>query len=291
MAVFFCKEFIRDLAEHSEANFASKVMAKVCNAAGEFEFARDDHEYKGIDGGFIRYISQRPNYYRAIYIRRGGDIYWYRAGRHEVEERLTPPAEPVQGIAIGKAPEGVDAMEEHRHPKYTKSLRPRYLREVFAARSLIPHRQMILVSPTLAATTIGPLGLTGRLIDRNIELGGCVTVITRPPRDADIGTYRWLESRGVDLLLHKRLNARLYYFEVDVENLDREMTRVRSIAVVGSAELTDKGLNSQLREGEEADEELSYEISEEDLDGAMEFCLDLSGEAVDLNTYLQQRNL
>jgi len=291
MPVFFCKEFIRDLAQHAEPNFAGKVMAKVCNAAGEFEFARDDHRYKGIEGGYIRYISQRPDYYRAIYIRRGDDIYWYRAGRHEVEDRLASPAEPIAGMAIETAPDGVDAMEDHRHPRYTMSVRPRHLREVLAARSLIPHRQLILVSPRLTATTVGPLGLTGKLIDRNIEFGGQVTVITRPPRDADISTYRWLESRGVDLLLHERLNARLYYFEVDVENLDREMTEVRSIAVVGSAELTEHGLNNQLPSGEEPDEELNYEIADDDMDGAMEFCLELIGRSVNLGTYILQRNL
>ncbi len=92
-------------------------------------------------------------------------------------------------------------------------------------------------------------------------------------------------------MLHESLNARLYYFDVDVENLDPEMTGVRSIAVVGSAELTEQGLNNQLRVGETADEELNYEIAEDDMDGAMEFCLELTGRSVDLGTYILQRNL
>lgn len=291
MAVHFCIEFIRDLAEHPEPNFAAKVMAKVCDAQGEFQPAKDDHEYKGIEGGYIRYISQRPNYYRAIYIRRGADIFWYRAGRHEVEDRLAPPPSPIAGTAIGAAPEGVDAMAVHRHPRYTKSMRPRFLREVIAARTLVPHRQLILVSPRLTPTTMAPPGLTGRLIDRAIEFGAQVTVITRPPRDAEIGAYRWLAARGVDLLLHERLNARLYYFEVDAARLDTEMTNVRSVAIVGSAELTERSLNHQLPEGQTADEELSYEIAEDDVDGAMEFCLELTGEAVDLTTHAQRRNI
>lgn len=291
MGLYFCKEFIRDLAEHSEPNFAAKVMAKVCNSQGEFEIARDDHEYKGIPGGYIRYISQRPNYYRAIYIRRGDDIFWYRAGRHEVEDRLAAPAEPLQGVPVGATPDGTDLMEGHRHPRYTKSLRPRFLREVIAARSLIPHRQLILVSPRLTASTIGPLGPVGRLTDRAMELGGKVTVITRPPRDTEIGAYRWFASRGIDLLFHDKLNARLYYFEVDTDQLDSEMSKVRSIAVVGSAELTERGLNQQLPEGEAPDEELCYEIAEEDIEGAMEFCLELTDGTIDLAGYLMQRNL
>lgn len=290
MALYFCKEFIRDLAEHPEPHFAGKVMAKVCNNQGEFEIARDDHEYRGIAGGYIRYISQRPNYYRAIYIRRGDDIFWYRAGRHEVEDRLAPPPE-LQGVPLGATPPGVDLVEDHRHPRYTKSLRPRFLREVIAARSIVPHRQLILVSPRLTTSAIGPLGPVGRLTDRAVELGAKVTVITRPPRDADINAYRWLAARGTELLFHSRLNARLYYFEVDEAKLDPELSNVKSIAVVGSAELTEAGLNQQPAQGETADEELCYEIGEDDIDGAMEFCLELTDGTIDLQGYLAQRNL
>lgn len=291
MAIYFCKEFIRDLAEHPEPNFASKVMAKVCNGRGEFEIAKEDHEYKGIQGGYIRYISQRPNYYRAIYIRRGDDIYWYRAGRHEVEDRLQPPGEPLEGVKLAPAPGGVDAMETHRQPRYLKSLRPRFLHEVIATRSLIPHSQLILVSPRLTATMIGPLGPIGKLVTRAKEFGAQVTVITRPPRDRDIPGYRWFASRGVDLLFHEKLNARLYYFEVDEKQLDPELAHIRSIAVIGSAELTEHGLNQNLPQGELADEELCYEVADDDIEGAIEFCLDLTNETIDFTGYVARRNL
>jgi hypothetical protein len=290
VTVFFTKEFIRDLAEHPDPNFAGKVMAKVANADGLFEPAVDDHRYKGIEGAFIRYISQRPHYYRAIYIRRGADVYWYRAGRHSVEDRLQAPAEPLGGVAIGPAPDGLDLLQAHRHPRYTKSTRPRYLREVIAARSLIPHRNLILVSPRLTATIIAPTGAVGRLTDRAQEFGASVTVITRPPHDRDLNAHRWLASRGVDLKFHDRLSARLYYFEVDEEQLDPELKNVRSIAIVGSAELTERGLNQQLPEGQEADEELCYEVEEEDVEGAMEFCLELTDGTVDFGTYIAMRH-
>ena len=69
------------------------------------------------------------------------------------------------------------------------------------------------------------------------------------------------------------------------------MSYIRSMAVVGSAELTERGLNYQLPDGETADEELSYEIAEGDVDGAVEFCLELTGESVDLTTHAQRRNI
>ena len=286
MAIYFCREFIRDLAQHPDAHFASKVMSKVCNADGEFEPAGNDHRYKGIEGAFIRWVTEKPNYYRAIYIRRGADVYWYRAGRHDVEDRLQPPSQPLEGTAIGSTPDGTDLVASHRNPRYTKSIRPRFLREVIASRFLVPHRQLMLVSPRLSATMISPVGLVGRLIERVQGLGGSTTVITRPPPQRDVSAYRWLASRGVDLLLHERVNARLYLFEVDSEKLDPEIAHVRSIAIVGSAELNEKGLNFQLPDGQTADEELCYEIADNDIEGAMEFCIELTDGTVDFDTYI-----
>ncbi len=272
-------------------------MAKVCTSDGEFEPAKEDHRYKGIEGAFIRYISQRPNYYRAIYIRRGDDVYWYRAGRHNVEDRLEAPSDLSSAASVGQTPSGVDAMEQFRHPRYMKSTSPRYLREVLSARTLIPHKQMILVSPSLTKTLISPVGLIGLLISRVQQFGGYVTIITRPPRSSDIDAYRSFASRGIELHFHEQLNSRLYYFEVDAKQLDSEMSHVKSIGIVGSSELTEKSLNIvPSRAGEEyclpdsVSEELCYEISEDDLEGAMEYCLDLASSTIDFETYIAQLN-
>lgn len=291
MAIYFCKEFIRDLAEQPDPHFAARVMAKVSNAEGDFEPAQDDHRYKGIGGAFIRYISRQPHYYRAIYIRRGADVYWYRAGRHNIEDRLQPPGEPLSGIQLGLTPEGTDAAAAHRHPRYTKSMRPRFLREVIYSRSLVPHRNLILVSPRLTTSLIAPTGAIGRLTDRAQQSGCSVTVITRPPIPREVEGFRWFASRGVDLMFHERLNARLYYFEVNEDQLDRELSHIRTIAIIGSAELTEAGLNAQLPEGKTADEELCYEIAEDDVEGAIEFCLELTDETVDFRTYVATLNV
>lgn len=269
-------------------------MAKVCDSEGGFEPAKEDHRFKGIEGGFIRYVSQRPNYYRAIYIRRGEDVYWYRAGRHQVEDRLEAPVELVVSGEIGGTPAGVDIMEKHRHPRYTKSARPRFLREVIASRTLIPHKHLVLVSPCLTKTMIAPTGPIGLLTDRMQQFGGYVTVITRPPRDSDIDAYRWFSSRGVELRLHSNLNARLYYFEVDDKQLDRELSHIKSMAIIGSAELTESSFNFPAPGGmaeKIVSEELCYEIAEDDIEGAMEFCLELTDATVDFDTFIAQRHI
>jgi hypothetical protein len=284
MPVYFCREFIRDLIEHGDANFASRVLGKVISPEGEFEPDADDHRFRGVDNCWIRYVSRKTTAYRAIFIRRGGDVYWYRAGGHSIENNIRAPQELDTAMRMGEAPEGLDALTEYRNPRYTKSTHPRYLREVLASRVLVPHRNVTLVSPRLSTALFSPVGLVGRLIASTVELNGTVSVITRPPGNRELDQYRWLSTRGVDLLIHERINARLFYFEIDREQLDPELSHLQNIAIIGSAELTERGLNLHLED--KPDEELCYEIASDDLDGSMEFFFRLASDSVDLQTHV-----
>ena len=289
MAVYFCREFLRDLMEHNDAHFAARVLSKVIGSGGEFEADADDHRYKGIDGAWIRYVSRQTTAYRAIFLRRGDDIYWYRAGSHSIEDRLRPPDELAAAAAVGATPEGFDALTTHRNPRYIKSSEPRLLREVVASRVLLPHKNVALVTPRLSVNLFSPVGLIGRLIDAVIETGGTVTGITKPPAEKDLTQFRWLVSRGVELLVHSKVNARLLLFEVDEDRLDEEMTHIQSIGVVGSSELTDAGLG--LAGAQDIHEELCYEIAGEDLDGSTEYLLKLAGDALALEDHIQRHAL
>lgn len=290
MTVFFCSDFIRDLAEHGDPNFASRVLSKVVNANGGFEPDADDHRFQGADGAWIRYVSRQNTAYRAIFVRRGQDIYWYRAGGHSVEDRLRIPEHLDVAATVSDPPAGLDALTEHRHPHYTKSTHARFLREVLATRVLVAHRNITLVSPTISMELANPTELVGRLVASVLEFSGTVTTITRPPTTRTLNNYRWLASRGVDLLIHPRLNARLIYFEVDHAQLHPDLSHYRSMAVVGSAELTQRGLNINIADAE-PEEELCYEIEESDLDGAYEFIMHLNDNTTDLETYVTANGL
>ena len=88
------------------------------------------------------------------------------------------------------------------------------------------------------------------------------------------------------MLIHQRINARLLLFEVNEEQLDAEMTHVRSIGVIGSSELTEAGLG--LADDNELAEELCYEIASDDLDGSNEYLLKLANDALPLDAHLQR---
>jgi hypothetical protein len=287
MATYLCPEFVRDLIQHNDAHFASRVLSKVIGSDGEFASDADDHRYNGIEGGWIRYISRQNTAYRAIFIRRGSDIYWYRAGGHSIENRLQSPRELVASVTFGEVPAGLDLLTSHRNPRYLKTSEPRLLREVLASRVLVPHRSISFITPRLSPTLFNsPGGLIGRLISSVLESSGTVTLITKPPNARELTQYRWLVSRGVDLLVHRFVNARLFLFEIDRDRLHSELTHLDSVGVIGSSELTEAGLG--LSDATEIHEELCYEIAGNDLDGSMEFLLKLAGDALSLENHLQR---
>ncbi|WP_320195587.1 hypothetical protein RMR10_001450 [Agrobacterium rosae] len=286
MTIYLCQEFIRDLVDHGDANFASRVLSKVINSRGEFESNPDDHPYDGIDGAWIRYVSAKRSAYRAIFVKRGSDVYWYRAGEHSVEDNLSKPSKLDSAVPIGSAPAGAEALADYQHPRYVKSTQPRLLREVLSSRIPIPHREITLVSPNITLDLTHPNELLGRLIQSVIDNGGNVTAITSPPPPKSVWMYRTLASRGVELLIHPNLNARLYIFEVDKNNRQPEFDHHASAALIGSAELTRAGLNV----GElpvPSKEELCYEIDSSDIDGALHFSLHLLDGSEDLETHLR----
>lgn len=287
--MFFCREFIRDLIEHGDANFAKRVLAKAVSSQGDFVPDADDHKYNGIADVWIRYVSRQGTAYRALFVRKGEDVYWYRAGGHSVEDNLKAPSALGEAIALEATPGGLDALAQARNPRYSHSTKARYLREVLGARILVAHRSVTLVSPKIDPAVAHPTAVVGRLINSVIENGGTVTVLTSPPTRKTLGDYRWLAARGVELLIHGHLNARLYYFEVDEDRRPAELSHYNTMALVGSAELTGAGLN--LANAAETSEELCYEILADDTDGSYEFLLGLSDSAIDLETYVRTEQL
>ena len=56
------------------------MLSKVLGRDGSFRLDRDDHRFHGIEDAWIRVVSRGNTAYRVIYIRRGRDVYLYRAG-------------------------------------------------------------------------------------------------------------------------------------------------------------------------------------------------------------------
>ncbi|WP_250624373.1 hypothetical protein [Pinirhizobacter soli] len=285
MAVYFCKEFIRDLADHDDAHFAARVLSKVVTDQGGFADDADDHPYRGVPDAWIRYVSRQNSAYRAIFIRKDGHIYWYRAGGKPVEVRLRAPRNLDGALQIGGADFNADALQEYAYPSYIKTKEKRLLKEVLASRQLLPHKTVTIVSPAISADLFSPVGLVGKLISSVLEGGGAVSVITRPPKKNNISEFRWLVDRGVDLMVHERVNARFIHFDVDKERLDKELKHISSTCLIGSAEYTSEGIGVA---SEGVHDELVYEVHESDLDGSDDFIMKLVENSLGFDDHIRK---
>lgn len=285
MAVHICKEFFGDLIRHGDPNFARRVLSKLVDDEGEFLADADDHRYNGIPDAWIRYVSRQRTAYRAIYIRRGNDVYLYRAGEHSIEEHLAPPSDLANAKSMADAPlpQPTEEKQTLRLSRYLKSCQQRFLRDAILARRLIPHRSITLISPFISLSLLNKFSPIGHILDEVKSEKGSVSIITLPPKVEELEEWERLSARGFDILFHERLHAKLYIFEVDKERLGHYQQDKSSVAIVGSANMTETGWN--LKRKLESQEELCVEVDESDIDPAIEFSCYLANAATDLVTY------
>lgn len=285
-AVNLLPNFISDLQEQSDANFARRVFMKLFDGDGDFREDGNDHRYHGIPNAWIRYISQGSSAFRVIYIRDGDDVHIYRAGPHSVEDNLSGPKSLSSNVKTNLAEEPRSSSAQPRTfapavdlGRLICSLKTPTLQDAILARSLHPHRDVTLVSPYLSLELLVRTARLGRMLDRQIEDGSRVTLITRPPGLDGLEPFKDLEARGVSLLFHSRLHAKLYAFKAAPERLGRHAPPITDMLVLGSANLTNSGFAGVRERG---NEELSYRLPLTHSDDVESFLALLTLESVDL---------
>lgn len=297
MPVFLLPDFVADLQQHNDAHFARRVLQKTIRPNGEFRPDNDDHPYQGVEDAWIRYVSRRRTAYRVIFLRRGENIYLYRAGEHSVEDNLNAPAAGAEEAAIpvgGSGPEieaAVAAMPARERPAATPAPinrfkrnipNPQINREIFSRRNL-PHKDIWLVAPFVNSDLFAPTAKFGKLLLEQVEDGANVCLITSPPKDKNIDWMEKLAERNVGIFVYPRLHSKLYCFVFD-ENRRyepglRDGDRYSSLVLVGSANLTRSGM--ALGDGQ-CNEELCYAVPEEEIVFVEQYVLDLMMKSYDL---------
>ena len=256
MKVRFLPSFIADLQQQAEPNFARRVFSKLFDGNGRFRSDTDDHRYHGIQDAWIRYVSQGKSAFRVIYIRDGEQVQLYRAGPHSVEDNLSPPSS-MQPAAVVKEVEIIKQDPSTNEPgDLICSLRTPALWQRVHSRRLVPHKEVVLVSPFLSPELLTRTAKFGKLLDDWIEDGSTVILITKPPAPELFAVFADLEARGVELFFHERLHSKLYMFEVDYARVLYNQN-YSDLYVLGSANLTQRGFYWSRDEG---NEELCYQM-------------------------------
>jgi phosphatidylserine/phosphatidylglycerophosphate/cardiolipin synthase-like enzyme len=260
------RTFLADLRSAEDAHFARRVLSKVLDADGNFINDGDDHRYHGVTDAWIRYVSRGATAYRVIYIRSGETVALYRAGGHSVEDRLKAPRSDIPTIeAVAAQPElaefragapSVVSADDFGEFLYTST--PLQLKQFIVSLGQVSHREIWLVSPFVNTAMFAPMHAFGRLIFKAREDGAAIGLITRPPTSKkELEMYELLEREDITVAFVERLHAKLYIFDIADEERYRMRRQRHSVAIIGSANLTDAAMALDDRPG---NEELCYRI-------------------------------
>ncbi len=263
--VVLMREFIRDLQEGKYPNMATHAFSHVFNDKGVFKFDRNDHQYDGISDGYIRWVSMSGVGLRLIYIRKGDTVYLYRIVGKGKENGIPAPKSLESEAEVGDIPEELLAQLGEAGTAISKRIltnsRPTYLRDAVRRMYHVPQIEITLVSPRLSFPLFRISGEIGRFLDRAIEDGAVVRVITRPAPEGDFEFFDDLARRNIIVHFVQNLQSRLYLFRVaEFRAKTREgEEKIGPTALMGSAELTHHGLGI----GDVGkNEELCYHFSE-----------------------------
>lgn len=294
----FHRQFVIDLVGSGDAQLSNRVFRKVFTEGGDFRSDRDDHPYKGIGDAWIRVVSRGNTAYRVIYLRERDGITLYRAGPHSVEDKLAPPSQvegfpvvsqevveaalrPVGGIAMShELAKTRQSAEQAEASRFMKNHESRRLYEQVIGRRLIPHKEVILVSPYISLDILKSTQALGQMLDEWVRDDCSVTLITKPPRAAELSDFDMLESRGFSVLYVPRLHAKAYIFRVDKNKLNTFQQNACDLLLLGSANLTNSGFNPNGIRTKEPQLELSYQIHDDDQHELEDFLTYLAGVSI-----------
>ena len=283
MKVHFTHEIIDDLKKSANVNFFRQILDHTLDNDGNFKKDADDHRYKGIEDAWIRYISKGKTAFRVIYLKKGNLIYLYRAGSHQVEERLGPPSDLEKSIPLDTVQiRGPLQREAVDLGLLLKTREPQYLRNTIRQMTFLGHFYIVLISPFVSLELLNSRAIFGRFLNKAVEEDTEVTLVTSPPEPVDLVRYRDLENRGIFVYFLNSLHVKLYLFDVNPETLNKYHRGITKTAILGSSNLTRVGF---ALEDEQANHELCYKLPEEQYHYAFDYAQRLIRQSMSYKKY------
>ncbi len=135
------------------------------------------------------------------------------------------------------------------------SKRPVYLDKLITKMMHVRHREIFLVSPFIDLSYISVNHVFGRFLFKAKEDGTSICLLTRPPLPSCFPAYEQLEASGILVGFLADLHSKLYLFDVDQDRLSSFMRDTRRSAILGSANMTERGWGLTSRE---RNEEICY---------------------------------
>lgn len=284
MALRITIDFLNDLRESGDHRFVRQVLNHTIADDCTLKPDRNDHRYDGVADAWIRYVTRGTSAFRVIYLKKGADVYLYRAGPHSVEDHLSPPTTLAQSVLVGN-PGTVQAIAANviDGPVLLKTTEPKYLPKHLTSMYHYKHKEIYIVAPYIEMGLLDRRHRFGQFLDKAVEEGTVVAVITTPPDRSELPAFQDLEKREMFVFFLERLHTKLYLFEMDVSYADQWQRPQKCLIVVGSSNFTYRGLG--IDDYQPTNEELCCALPASMLDEIKQYTTKLTTRADDYNKY------
>ena len=286
MKVYITPEFINDLRGATDSRFVRQVLNHVLEKDGSFRSSADDHRYRGIADAWIRYVSKGNTAFRVIYLRRGDLIYLYRAGTHSVESDVREPKHLQKGVPLERVELLQTDYSTSDNGYLLKTIDPRFLNKEVLSMYHFGHTEIVLIAPFVSLAILDKFHHFGRFLDRAIEEGAEVSLVTRPPNDGGLQSYMTLDARCIFVYFLRNLHTKLYVFEINPDTIPDYCRNVTNVAIMGSSNLTRPGLSL---DDDRSSEELCYRLPMARYAEVYSYAKHLVNKADDLRSYMMRR--
>ena len=279
--------FVEDLLGHGDASFPKRVLKHIFDEFSGVSNSMNDHRYHGVPDAWIRYLSRGNTAYRIIYINDGGERIFFRCGNHDVEDEVQPPGDLASVVEIEVVDDEIEEMtgpltflSNHRRPLLYGAL---------LRRRLIPNKSVYLISPYIDPTMLYRGSRVGKVLDAICADGADVKVISSAERVWEFERlWKDLEARGIEMVFLERLHAKIYLFVTDHDHY-HHLSTTASLGVVGSSNLTKKGISDEMTKG---NLETNYSVAESNIAGLEEIAQEYYFQALEFRraAKVRQRN-
>jgi len=258
MDVIFTSDFLKDLEKAGDKTLYRTLWRNIFDQNGKFKKSGNDHRYKGLKDKniWIRYLS--PKGYRLIYKLVGNKVLLYRVGSHSIEDDLVEPKNikyeiPYENTSL--------LIEKCLYSDFGELLihnQRKDITNVFKKMFHVKHDEIIFVSPYIDEELLSVYKPIGKFLDKAIEEGTLVTIITMFPEDKKLKFYEGLECRDIFVYFLRNLHTKLYLFDIDLSNLSTTFKNdYDDTVLIGSANLTYSGIGFS---DKSTNEEICYKL-------------------------------
>ncbi|MFC2006549.1 phospholipase D-like domain-containing protein [Chloroflexota bacterium] len=286
MKVCITPEFINDLRESDDNRFIRQVLNHVLEKDGSFISDADDHRYEGIEDAWIRYVSRGKTAFRVIYLKKDDLVYLYRAGTHSVEIEVKEPKHLDISIPLEKAGLRQTTYIPRDIGYFLKTLEPRFLNKEILSMYHVGHKEILLVAPFVSLEILDKFHHFGRFLDKAIEEGTEISLVTKPPGNPELARYQELDERCIFVYFLQNLHTKLYIFDINPSTVPDYCRDMTSTVIMGSSNLSKQGLSL---DDDMSSEELCYRVPLEKYSEAYSYAKQLIKKADDLKAYVMRK--